>query len=84
MHPLIDYSEGVDPTLIMLVSIPMFIFYRQIISGLKYLFVKIKILSFDKTEELEELMEQLDEGLGEFSNCLKGIDLKRWYAEEIY
>jgi len=46
--------------------------------------VKIKILSFDKTEELEELMEQLDEGLGEFSNCLKGIDLKRWYAEEIY
>ena len=85
LHPLIDYREGVDHTLIMLLSVPMFIFYKQIISGITYILEKwFKVLSFEQTKLLEEKMDSIDEGLGDFNNCLKGIDLKKWYAEELY
>jgi len=84
-HPLFDYSEGLDHTLIMLIGILVCIFHKKIIYGVSKMFECIGLLT--KQDLLNKIMNDninIDENLGHFNECLSGLDQKRWFADEMY
>jgi len=62
--------------------IPLFIFRRSGIEALRAIAYKMGYKPkenecFDKNFELKK---SVDENLGEYFECLSGLDQKRWYA----
>jgi len=83
-HYLFDYSEGADHTLILLIFIPIFIFHRKVIQGVSWLFGKCGLLNLGTLNMIQNETINIDENLGHFSQCLSGIDQKRWFADAMY
>ena len=69
----------------LLVFIPMFLFVHWFNSMLKKLLLKIRLLKQpDYCDEDWNIVKVVDEKLGEYWQCLTGLDQKRWFTKEIY
>jgi len=84
-HYLFDWSDGVDGPLLILLSIPCIIFHSWIIKKVSSFYGCIGVLrNLEKLRKLQEDDINIDEALGHYSECLSGIDQKRWYCQEQY
>ena len=84
-HPLLDYSNGVDHTLIVLLMIPIVLFHKKVIKYTSYLFIRLSILrNMHKLNRIIYKDINIDESLGHFNSCMRGIDQKAWYVNEHY
>lgn len=83
-HYLIDYHSGLNPSFILLLYIPVFFFNlrSKILKRAFYFFRLLKRLDF--CDEDWKFTTTIDEKLGNFWNCLSGLDQKKWYAQELY
>jgi len=78
MHKLIDYSKGINQTLLCLIMAGI------ILSGLLLHNVAIKVLTTCRVIEDKMPSLDVDEKLAPYFSCLKGLDQKAWYANEVY
>lgn len=69
----------------MLLSIPTFLFFSKIIHFFTLLIQQCGFLkNLYKVRKLIKREVSVNENLGNFWNCISGIDQKKWYATELY
>ena len=83
-HTLFDYSKGVDATVMVLVFAPLICWSRLNNHLMKKLIQKLRIakkLAF--CDEEWNITVDINENLGDYWQCLTGIDQKRWLAKQV-
>ena len=83
-HPIIDYSNGADHTLILLIFIPIVFFHKSFIKYVSKMLKCMKCLKMESFDKLTDEDNDIDEKLGNYYNCLTGMDQKRMFAHEEY
>ena len=91
------YGDGLNCTFLMLVILPILIFFKSFVHFLGHL-VKFFSNSYHCICQLNPIIPEwkshfnedwewttiIDENLGSFWECLPGLEQKRWYATELY
>ena len=83
-HPLFDYSAGPDHTIPLLIFIPIVLFHKRFIKVVTKLFECMHILKMKSFKKVTEEDNDIDEKLGNYNNCLTGMDQMSWFAHEEY
>jgi len=81
MHKLIDYSMGINPTLMCLILLGIIVVGRITSSVLMFVLRSCRIIS--KENALNRDFD-VDEKLSPYFNCLPGVEQMKWYANEAY
>ena len=84
-HKIFDFSKGIDHTILLILFIPLILFFRQFIKGLRYIGNKANFWKQMPGTDLDwGINLKVDENLGNYWNCIKGQLQMRWFAKEVY
>jgi len=89
-HALIDYTQGYNYTILLLVYFVIFFFFEFnsiVLKKLGQLFNVFKQMTVQGEPFVDNewnVMKTADEHLGRYWECLKGMDQKQWYVNEAH
>ena len=90
-HSILNYSQGADVTLLLLVVGVILLLFRYYNMMLQFLGKLVSLFKIVKTEDDEAICDNdwnflidVDEQLGTYWTCLRGQDQKRWFVKEAH
>jgi hypothetical protein len=83
-HGIFDFSKGFDYTLVLLIFVFMFRFYRSIGKfGLKIIKKFYKFKTFSKINDDWDFCDEVDENIGFYFESLHGMTQKTFFANQV-
>ena len=72
-HTLFNFSKGFDHSAILIVFVPLMIYFRTTVNAMRYVALRLNLCKLLDGIDLDYNIEiKIDEHLGNYWNCLKG------------